>query len=782
MPPTLGQQAPLRMRNENQRPPRFRAAVVLAMACSWACAGPPLARGATGTLSRSAGAGLTLSVDTRWLDGGGYRPVRLEFTPVAPTTADRTMSVTFRARRFGYQARQVIVTQNIEIPAGVASVTATLSVPQQFFWQEADCEVFEDGRYLKTLSQTSLGIGAWNQAWSEGLPNILLLAPSAPAGFIPPGGIATPATILANPDSSVLSAVLPVQQYRMNGSYAIPAQPSGGPPLYQYESLVTAPPEHLPPRWLDYTSVDLLLAPWTELKELPSEQPQAWRAIREWTHSGGNLMVFGVGADFDALQDLETQLAWRDEPPGGADPLARGWEQPSPARFGSLVDPPYGFQNQAAGYPMGVDYAAGAVETVEFPTPEGALPVAPPTGPPGLPASPTFLTRRYGMGMVVAMKSTAPFTDPPEHWAWLLNTLGSERWLWYRRFGVSLERENDAFWEWLVPGVGLAPVTEFRLLITVFVLLIGPVNYYWLRRQGRLHLLLMIVPACAATITLGLFGYAVLADGLGVRARVRSYTLIDQARGEAACWSRVSYYAGLAPLGGLEMPPEQAVIPVEPRQDGRSTENRRRVHWLEDEQNLASGWLASRTPAQAVNVVSRPSSHGVDFLPANEGQTPRVANRLQTRIERLLLADEQGACYRAAEVPEGATVELLPADPNAELLEFRKRIAARAPAMPDGMAISQYSSVFGFSSRRWYRNYSAGLPPAQIATGRLERSIQEVMLDPGFSQPTSGGPEWKVGAAFGRRWIAIVDRSPEVDVGVSSYRDEGGLHVVRGRW
>ena len=50
----------------------------------------------------------------------------------------------------------------------------------------------------------------------------------------------------------------------------------------------------------------------------------------------------------------------------------------------------------------------------------------------------------------------------------------------------------------LVPGVGLAPVTEFHVLITLFVLVIGPVNYWLLKRWRRLHLMVLTVPLAAA--------------------------------------------------------------------------------------------------------------------------------------------------------------------------------------------------------------------------------------------------------------------------------------------
>ena len=103
----------------------------------------------------------------------------------------------------------------------------------------------------------------------------------------------------------------------------------------------------------------------------------------------------------------------------------------------------------------------------------------------------------------------------------------------------------------LIPGVGSAPVNSFLVLISLFVVAIGPVNYFLLQRQRKLYLLLITVPLGAGVVTSALFIYALVSDGLGVRARARSLTRIDQTSGRTVSWSRQSYYAGLAPSAGM---------------------------------------------------------------------------------------------------------------------------------------------------------------------------------------------------------------------------------------
>ena len=71
------------------------------------------------------------------------------------------------------------------------------------------------------------------------------------------------------------------------------------------------------------------------------------------------------------------------------------------------------------------------------------------------------------------------------------------RWKWRLRQGLSLDNENPAFHNFLIADVGLPPIQTYRVLISLFVIVIGPLNYWFLRRHGRLHLLLFTVPAAA---------------------------------------------------------------------------------------------------------------------------------------------------------------------------------------------------------------------------------------------------------------------------------------------
>ena len=70
-----------------------------------------------------------------------------------------------------------------------------------------------------------------------------------------------------------------------------------------------------------------------KLQTLSDKHPAQWSAIRDWLHNGGNLIVYGVGNNWEELGKLE-RLAGLDVAKQGdaaaekIDPAARGWNLP----------------------------------------------------------------------------------------------------------------------------------------------------------------------------------------------------------------------------------------------------------------------------------------------------------------------------------------------------------------------------------------------------------------------------------------------------------------------
>ena len=95
---------------------------------------------------------------------------------------------------------------------------------------------------------------------------------------------------------------------------------------------------------------------------------------------------------------------------------------------------------------------------------------------------------------------------------------------------------------------------------------------------------------------------------------------------------------------------------------------------------------------------------------------------------------------------------------------------AHQPRLPGAMDRRYADSLFGFSSRRryYYRGYGRSeIPQPRQSTGCMERAL-------------FAGTD--VASLAAGSYLAVVERSPEVVLGVASAREESSLHVILGRF
>ncbi len=752
---------------------RFARLVAGLAMCVWTVGWCSLAEGWSGGIYSQSAGGTNVTIDTRWVDGPGYRPVRVIIIPTAPTKTDKTFTVEAlrRGRHFYGDGYDLRVARDIELPAGSGPVQATVSLPRYPDCDSYNINVLEDGELLLAGCPNWTQLANLSTDWGECLPAMLVVGD-------------------ATPDSSHLATLFPLEDYvgsqtvrRFNRTPLPPPNVSvfvnQALNVQELPILGSCSIAELPQRWIDYSSLDIVCLSLGQLEELAGKNPLALRAVLEWTAAGGNLWVYGMGQDWRGVGRLEGLLGLA---PGAADtsnPLKSGWRKPDDADY---LRPVQGGLAQAPVVERGYAEARVSFQT----TPDGTVEVINPYPPDAqqsvgkVPSGPHVLLREYEMGLVVAMASEAPFPGTADEWRGVLNAMGRDRWLWFRRHGVSTLRENQDYWNFLIPGVGLVPVIEFCVLITLFVLAIGPLNYWLLRRWGRLHLLVVTIPLGAATVTLALFAYVLVADGLGTRVRVRSVTRLDQSRGQAVCWARLSYYAGLAPRRGLSFPDDVAVLPLEhlPVPNRREGPLRREVIWEEgpggEQQRWTSGWLDSRSPMQLLTVRCRPSRLGLELIRSagNPGRL-RVKNALGTRIRQLVIRTDEENYYWAEGVDADQTVALEQFTPQAAK-RLRQAYHASRPRMPEDVQTQYYRSgrIFGLRPGRRPRGGNPALARPTQQTSRLEASLAGL--------PAPGGPNRS--PLEPGSYVAVVEKSPEVVPGVASAREEASYHVILGRW
>lgn len=746
--------------------------LVLGPQVAWAGSGGLVTLPYTATKWKS---GLKLEIDTTWIDGDGYRPVRVEALnwPPGPAPADRTFRIVLRPRSWEYGETTPSVTFHLDLPQGAARARTTVSIPQHSGWGSLDVQVYEDGVWLEDVSG-AFGIAGSNlYGWSEALPGILIVDTNAPGAERVARG-----SLLGAPSAQTPPRLVDIRQLASrfpNTQYGAPASnlpPTSAATISDTETLnllnnlprvALLPPSELPNKWIDYTCFDVVFLSLEELRSLVKQHPDQWQALRSWTATGPALCIFGVDLDSPQLAELERCVAL-PAPAAGEVPAGQwpGWTIPSPPTTAEQVirglDQVYARQTQMfppASAGAGLTTTKDAATPAETSTSDAATGVTSPT---------PFIWRPLGLGRVVACRTSAPFSPDNRDLVWLFNDLDPINWRWYQRQGFSLRRENSDYWNLGVPGVGAAPIKSYLTLITVFAIVIGPVNYVVLRRRRRLYLLLVTVPGGAAFVTGALLAYALVSDGLGVRARVRSFTEIDQRRGQAVTWARQSYYAGLAPSRGLAFSVDVACYPIEQFGEGRHGRYRSLI-W-DDQQRLLSGYLSSRSTAQFMVVQAHASRRGLQVAEAaGQSAPPQVTNGLNTTLEKVVLRDAHGKYYWASQVAPGQVFQPLATQQDVVVREFKSAWLAHRPVFPVGYDPDYYNRGFG-RRNYYYNNVDQGLPPAKFDVGLLERSLKQAAC----CELTPGS------------YLAITRTSPELPLGVPAALEQASFHMVKGRW
>jgi len=267
----------------------------------------------------------------------------------------------------------------------------------------------------------------------------------------------------------------------------------------------------------------------------------------------------------------------------------------------------------------------------------------------------------------------------------------------------------------LIPGVEGVPARAYLTILIVFSLLIGPVNYWFLWRKRQQVLMVLTAPLISAIFIVVLAGYVVAGEGLGVRGRAATFTMLDQVRQQASTRGSMSLYAaGMTPSGGLRFPRDVAVFPI--GSDGTGSRDRQTLD-LTDAQRFSGGLIQARSPANFEQIAFRPARERLNFSEEGGGMT--VVNGL------------------------GATVTAL-------VYRVRGQVYSLADPLPLGGKATMKTGGIGAGNI-----VPADLPLSSRFVHLLER------------QPVGS-------------YLAVLERSPFWDAGVSGVAERGSFHLVIG--
>lgn len=678
---------------------------------------------------------LRVTVQSDWPGMYGYRPMHVTVRSESPAKSDHELEFRFVGGDWSMRYNSISARKKFLLRQGEQEASTTLLVPQFHTWDRCSWQLIVDGRQDDEL--TLLYLDANDLMQNRGNNG---------------NDVAAAGILLSN--SQQRAAIDDLSQTHANANVL----------------LAMLDVEDLPTDWLAYTSLNLVILPAAQLQTLIDDHPQQATALLRWVAMGGNLWLVSAGSRWQEVARIEPMLATRE----GRSRNATDGAPSTPKKGGLPVRWKFA---QLDGRALDPDQGALLLADYEITEAPVEAPVAPSNSAAAAAAiaaammqsatnsdlpkdsAEWFAVRGWGLGTVVAFRQNLHGrneADNQEATRVVSQSLLAPRQLWGGRFGSTPDDGNVEFNDWLIPGVGMAPVGSFQILITLFVLAIGPVTYWLLRRAGKLPMLIAIVPTAAFLATCGLFAYGILADGLGARVRGRSVTLLDQRNGEATAWGRYSYYAGIAPRTGLSVPVDQAMFPILPNWSpvfgfgGRSSANEREIIW-DNEQRMTRGWIASRTPTQYHAQAARKSSKQLQLRSTAAGM--RVTNKLEVPIVGIAIHDHDGKFYWCDPLApdEGRVVQ--PLDQTDVASRVRRLFTENLPELPAGDDGRQPGSYMGHA---------------------ISDSIMEARLA-AINSPQVAG--WGPG-----RYIAFTEQAIELDPGLEEISEERSFHVVEGSW
>ncbi|MFT5525536.1 MAG: hypothetical protein ACI9HK_003506 [Pirellulaceae bacterium] len=779
------------------------------------CVSASTARAGTGSvtvlpLAGGNPSGLRLSVDSRWVSGNGYRPIRLTLSTSQgqPAARDRALLVEMSFRYVNYSRSGAIVDELVStyvtLPAGESQIDYTLRMLQRAKWNALEVSVYEDGILQQDLtSVVTASVRRTVSGWSEGAPRMMIISSDAAKLSDSLTNYSTDANQRTIPDMRIVASLFPGSIYFSLADIGTTAEPINNDEaagiIDEWQDAILLHPEDVPTEFLDYSCFEWIIISRGDLEGFQKKHPEKWNAVRVRVAAGGALFVYGV----DPVQATANPLGL---PPSNAslkfldDNLLADASVHQQAAYWTRYQ---GYQQLGVGIPgfsinepvfrrMAQARAELRFTPLKLKDPVNVRGFGRPgseTFPctlssddieedelklygidPGSEDNPVrfdrpYLTRDAGMGIVVAF-SGDPFPGRTYNWVTVISQIRHERWSWQSQTGISLNAINGDFWTLFIPGVGTAPVVTFLVLISLFAFAIGPINYFLLRHFERLHLILVTVPVGAMLVIVSLIAYAFFSEGFGTRARSRSVTILDQGNETAVSWARQNYYVGLGARRSISFEKDTIVYPVHfyPHRPAND-EPKREVYW-EGKQYLENGFMESRTQSQFLLCRANKTSSKLEV--ARPKGKIQVTNKLGSHITHLYLVDKLGMIYSGQEIAEGATADLKASSAGERADILRKISADSTPEFPLGFDSKLYQSNqddFYFSRHE----ADTAIPSPSMKSNTLEKFLSETLFQSGVQKGQ-------------RAYVAVVERAIQIPLISDDVVDENGFHVVVGTY
>ena len=433
-------------------------------------------------------------------------------------------------------------------------------------------------------------------------------------------------------------------------------------------------PSAMPTKWIGLSGAGRIFISVGDLQTLSQKYPARHQALRHWTGAGGVLVVLDCGSKFErlsgaasallpeAIRDLELPLLIPDDQFLNRDELLSkrafnllgqlAYQSTTPATAPATTA--HGIKVKVPSKPLKKHWKSTTLDA-------------------GREKQPAYLAMLYGDGAVLFVADDATKWKQAD-WLPLFSGIGSIDELASSKqpfngegfFGkVQKAVAEDAF---EIASLTKPPTVMFRLLVTLFILLAGPVSYFLLKRNGRLQLLFVTVPIISSLFCAGLLSYAIIADGFGIKGRRVTVTSIDQRLDQRSSASLFSIYSGLQPRPYEFSDLTYASVTAH-QASAKSFSD-----WRTGNLRLSGGDIRGRFSHQVNAFEIVDTQTGIDVrirTPESGEREVLLTNRFTNPISRVLVAADDNI-YMADSLGVGETVTAIRIDKTSDQMDYMK--------------------------------------------------------------------------------------------------------------
>ena len=179
------------------------------------------------------------------------------------------------------------------------------------------------------------------------------------------------------------------------------------------------------------------------------------------------------------------------------------------------------------------------------------------------------------------------------------------------------------------------PLFALFLVMAVFGVIIGPLNYWYLQRKGKQLLLIFTTPVISIIFCLFVFLFITLYEGWNSHGAACGFTLLDQTEHHADTYASVVMDAAFRPSGGFTFSADELVVF---KGDGK-------IDVLDAPgQTIASSVMKPRVPLKYTIKRTEPRREQLDIV--FRGDKATVTNGLGVEVESLVILSYDNFIFR----------------------------------------------------------------------------------------------------------------------------------------